>query len=268
MPANKVTISRPHVSIAAAFSKGLATQLRPAMLFAIVLPFVIALVAAIILLVFAWGPLDHWLDNTTMHWGWFQSVSGRLSGWGFATMSDWLTGILSFVALLAVSGIAGLAAAAILVMPMALKVISENSYPDLQRKGQNATLTSLSNTIKVSTIFVIGWLFTLPLWLIPFAGIALSLFWGAYAFSHMTRLDAIVEHATPEEREFVLRYYSRDFWMIGLICAAIALVPFAGFIMPVFSILVCTHFALMALKAVRAQRAALENHSTAAGGLN
>ncbi|AHG65760.1 EI24 domain-containing protein [Advenella mimigardefordensis] len=243
----------PYVSVSAAFSKGIATQMRPSMLFAIVLPFVIALITAVILLVFAWGPLDNWLDSTAMNWGWFQSTSARLSGWGFATMSDWFTGVLTFVALLAVSGIAGLAAAAILVMPMALKVISEGSYPELQKKGVNATITSLANTIKVSAIFVIGWLVTLPLWLIPFAGIALSLFWGAYAFSHMTRLDAIVEHATLEERVYVLRHYSRGFWLIGLVCAAIALIPFAGFIMPVFSILVCTHYGLMALKAVRAQ---------------
>ncbi len=244
----------PYVSVAAAFSKGLATQMRPSMLFAIILPFVIALMTAIILLIFAWGPLDNWLDNTAMHWGWFQSVSTRLSGWGFATMSDWFTGVLSFVAMLVVSGIAGLAAAAILVMPMALKAISTANYPQLQRKGENATVTSLANTIKVSTIFVVGWLITLPLWLIPFAGIALSLFWGAYAFSHMTRLDAIVEHATLQERAYVLRNYSRGFWTIGLICAAIALIPFAGFVMPVFSILVCTHYGLMAVKAVRAQQ--------------
>lgn len=249
----------PYVSIAAAFSKGLATQMRPSMLLAILLPFVIALLAAIVLLVFAWGPLDHWLDNTAMHWGWFQSVSSRLSGWGFATMSDWLTGVLSFVALLAVSGIAGLAAAAILVMPMALKVISDTGYPDLHKKGENATVTSLANTVKVSSIFVIGWLITLPLWLIPFAGIALSLFWSAYAFSHMTRLDAIVEHATLEERAYVLRHYNRGFWIIGLVCAAIALIPFAGFVMPVFSILVCTHYGLMALRAVRAQQLSVEN---------
>ena len=254
----------PYVSVAAAFSKGIATQMRPSMLFAVLLPFVIALITAVILLVFAWGPLDNWLDNTAMHWGWFQSVSTRLSGWGFVTMSDWLTGVLTFVALLAVSGIAGLAAAAILVMPLALKVIGEGSYPDVQKKGENATVTSLANTVKVSTIFVVGWLITLPLWLIPFAGIALSLFWGAYAFSHMTRLDAIVEHATLEERVYVLRHYSRGFWMIGLICAAIALIPFAGFVMPVFSILVCTHYGLMAVKAVRAQQPVVPVENSAA----
>lgn len=253
--------STPYVSVAAAFSKALATQMRPSMLFAIILPFVIAVLAALVLLIFAWTPLDNWLDNTALHWGWFQSVSTRLSGWGFATMSDWLTGVISFVALLVVSGIAGLAAAAILVMPMALKTISTTSYPELQRKGENATVTSLANTVKVSAIFIIGWLITLPLWLIPFAGIALSLFWGAYAFSHMTRLDAIVEHATLEERAYVLRHYNRGFWLIGLICAAIALIPFAGFVMPVFSILACTHYGLMALKAVRAQQPVIEGNA-------
>ena len=72
--------SAPYVSVAAAFSKALATQMRPSMLFAIILPFVIAAVVALLLLIFAWTPLDNWLDNTALHWGWFQSVSSRLSG--------------------------------------------------------------------------------------------------------------------------------------------------------------------------------------------
>lgn len=237
-----------------AFSRGFISQLRPKMLFAIVLPFLVALLSAIILLTYAWDPLDNWFYDSASKWAWFQSASNSLSGWGFSTMSDWFAGLLSFIALCAISGVIGLAVASIVIMPMVLKQLSELNYPDLERKGINATTTSITNAVKVSAIFIIGWLVTLPLWFIPFMPIVLSLFWGAYAFSHMSRLDAIVEHATPQERSYIIKKHNKSFWLIGLVCAAIALIPPFSLVMPVYSILVCTHYGLNALQESRKQQ--------------
>ena len=245
-----------------AFRKGFVSQLRPKMLFAIILPFLVALMSAIFLLSFAWSPLDNWFYESASSWRWFQAASSHLSGWGFNTMSGWLAGLFSFIALCAISGIIGLAFASIVIMPMALKQLSQFNYPDLERKGVNATTTSITNAIKVSSIFIIGWLLTLPLWFIPFMPIVLSLFWGAYAFSHMSRLDAIVEHATPQERSFILKKHNKGFWLIGLICAAIALIPPFSLIMPVYSILVCTHYGLNALQETRKQKLLSDSQTT------
>ena len=189
---------------AESFRTGLITQLQPRMLFAITIPFIVGLLSIIVLLMYAWDPLDNWFYSSASDWTWFQKAQGSLSGWGFSTMSGWIAWLLSLIALTAIGGIIGLATAAIVVTPLAVKFISKNYFPNLERRGEHANTVSTMNAIKVSSIFIIGWLLTLPLWFIPFMAIALTLFWGAYAYSHMSQVDAIVEHATAEERKYIL----------------------------------------------------------------
>lgn len=242
-----------NLSTTDSFSKGLLIQLQPRMLFALILPLVISVVSIIFLLLFAWNPLDTWFYESASKWSWFQSAAS--SDWGFSTMSDWLSGILSFITLAAIGVVIGLASASVMVTPLAVKFISERYFPNLEKRGQNANTVSTFNAVKVSLIFVFGWLITLPLWFIPFMSIALSIFWGAYAFSQMSQVDAIVEHATAEERRQILSTHKQGFWVIGLVCAALSLIPFMGLVMPVFSIIVCTHYGLKALDNHRKQMA-------------
>ncbi len=240
---------------AESFRKGLITQLQPRMLFAIAIPFVVGLLSIIVLLMYAWDPLDNWFYASASDWTWFQKAQASLGGWGFSTMSGWIAWLLSLIALTAIGGIIGLAVAAIVVTPLAVKYISKNYFPTLERRGENVNTVSIMNAVKVSSIFILGWLLTLPLWFIPFMSIALSLFWGAYAFSHMSRVDAIVEHATKEERDYILKRHNKGFWIIGLVCAALTLIPFMGLVTPVFSIIVCTHYGLHALQQLRNNQA-------------
>jgi hypothetical protein len=84
--------------------------------------------------------------------------------------------------------------------------------------------------------------------------VLLSIFWWAFAFSRMMRIDAIVEHASPEERRILLARHNTGFWMIGLICSLINLLPPAWVFLPVFSALVFAHYGLDALQRLRQER--------------
>lgn len=70
----------------------------------------------------------------------------------------------------------------------------------------------------------------------------------------MLRLDAIVEHATAEERRWLLARNNTGFWIIGLICALLNLLPPAWIILPVYSSLVYAHYGLHALQRRRAEQ--------------
>ena len=65
------------------------------------------------------------------------------------------------------------------------------------------------------------------------------------------RVDAIVEHATPEERKRLIARHGGGFWTLGLICALLNLLPPAWIVLPVFSALVCAHYGLDALQRAR-----------------
>ncbi|WP_028357111.1 EI24 domain-containing protein [Brackiella oedipodis] len=228
-----------------ALLKALRSQLHPKMLFAVCLPIVVGLISLLILSFILYSPLNHWLLNSVSQWGWVQWLMAHT---GDFAITDWFIKIISGVTVMVFSAIIGFASASIFVTPMALNLLSQQDYTQLSKQGVNANTVSITNAIKVSAITIIGWLLTLPFWLIPFMPIVLSVFWGSYAFSQMGKIDAIVEHANKAERQLILDKYNGGFWLIGLVCALLALIPLVGLlVMPVYSILANTHYGLTAL---------------------
>ncbi|OZI65253.1 EI24 domain-containing protein [Bordetella genomosp. 1] len=241
------------VRITTAFKRALVSQCHPSMLFAVLLPFLIALVGAILLLWLFWTPLTDWLRLEAGQWETVNDVDAWLVSIGLFSLKIWLVPVLAAAILLPVSGILGLTIAAIFVMPLVLRHVGKREYAGLAQLGRNATAVSVWNAIWVSVVFALGWLFTLPFWLIPPMALILSVFWWAFAFSRMLRVDAIVEHARPEERRRLIKERNGGFWIIGFILALINLIPPAWIILPVYSALVYAHYGLQALQDLRAQ---------------
>jgi hypothetical protein len=234
-----------------AFRRALISQCHPKMLFAVLLPFLIMLVGAIVLLWFFWTPLTDWLRSIVSQWSFFNNVDAWLVTAGLFSLKLYLVPVLAAAILLPASGVIGLAVAAVFVMPLVLRHVNERDYPDIRRLGRFSTAVGLWNALWVVTLFAIGWFLTLPLWLVPPMALLLSIFWWAFAFSRMMRVDAIVEHASPTERRLLLKRHNLGFWMIGLVCSLINLLPPAWVFLPVFSALVFAHYGLAALREQR-----------------
>jgi hypothetical protein len=239
------------IGVAQAFKRALVSQCHPSMLLAVLLPFAIALVGAMLLLGFFWTPLTAWLDVQASELQFLNDADAWLVGIGLFSLKIYLVPLLAVAILLPISGILGLAIAAVFVMPLVLRHVSTREYAGLERRGRNATAYSVWNAVWVTIVFAIGWVLTLPFWLIPPMGIILSIFWWAFAFSRMMRVDAIVEHASPEERRLLLERSNNGFWAIGLICSLLNLFPPAWIILPVYAGLVNAHYGLEALRRLR-----------------
>src|SRR5690606_40734361 len=124
-------------------------------LFALLLPFLVVLVGAAILLWFFWDPVTVWLSNTVMQWGWLQEVDAWLVGVGLVSLNLWLVPIAATVILLPLSGLMGLAIAAVFVMPLVLRHLGSGTYADVQERGRLGFIVSGWNAIWVMTIFVL-----------------------------------------------------------------------------------------------------------------
>ena len=247
----------PLTGVAQAFGRALRSQFHPRMLIALLLPFFIMLVGAILLLVLALGPLTSWLDQQISASSTIIQTNQWLISQGlFSLMSiqSFIVPLTAIAILLPLSGILGLAVAAVCVMPMVIAHLSGRDYKGLTLQGQQAFVVSLWNATWVSVLFMLGWLVTLPFWLVPPLGLLVSIFWWTFAFSRMMRIDAIVEHASAQERRLLIKRHQAGFWIIGLICALINLVPPAWVFLPVFSGLVYTHFGLEALRRLRSEK--------------
>jgi len=235
-----------------AFRRALASQFHPKMLLLIFLPFLIALLGAILLLWGFWTPLTEWLNTQALNWGFVNSVDQWMLAIGLFSIKLYLIPFLAVGILLPLSGVLGLVIAAIVVMPMVLRHLEARNYAGLARQGRNATAFGVWNAIWVGVVFTVGWLLTMPLWLIPPMPVLLPIFWWAFAFSRMLRVDSLVEHASPEERRHIWRRHNRKYWAMGGILSLINLFPPAWLVLPVFSALVFAHFSLEALRQLRA----------------
>ncbi|NYT65185.1 EI24 domain-containing protein [Alcaligenaceae bacterium] len=234
-----------------AFKRALVSQLHPKMLATLFLPFLIAALGAVLLMWFLWTPLTNFMNAHASEWGMVNTVDQWMVGIGLFSLKVYLTPILAAGLLLPIAGLLGIVIAAVFVMPVVLGHIQKRDYPDLERMGQHATAVGAWNALWVGVVFVSGWLITMPLWLIPPLAILLPLFWWAYAFNRMLRVDALVEHATGPERRLLYRRHNGKYWLIGLMMAILNFFPPAWLILPVYSALVFGHFSLEALRQQR-----------------
>lgn len=141
--------------------------------------------------------------------------------------------------------------AGLYVTPPVVKYLAARDYPELKRSGESGSMMGLWVTVKAVIIFIVGWIVTLPLWLIPGMAFVLPLLLTAYLLIAVMRFDALVEHATKKEMKLIKKRDSSSAWLIGLVCAFLSFVPPILLIMPVMSALAFTHHYLGNLSQLR-----------------
>lgn len=238
-------------AISRAFGRSVLSQFHPRMLLALLLPFIVVLVGSVVLIWLFWSPLTLWLRESVMQWGMFEQIDSWLVAAGLFSLNIWLVPILATMILLPVAGIAGLAIAAVFVMPIVLRHLGKTTYSDVVPRGKMGFVVSGWNAFWVVVLFCAGWLITMPLWLIPPLALILPTLWWTFAFTRMLRLDALVDVATAQERRDIIKQHNAGFWTLGLICALLSLLPPAWLILPVFSSLLFAHYSLDAVRRLR-----------------
>ncbi|MEZ2721245.1 EI24 domain-containing protein [Paenalcaligenes hominis] len=247
--------SSPWRRVRVAFSRALTSQLHPKMLAALVMPFLVALLGAVLLLWFFWTPLKEHIALWLTQWGIFTEQPDLwLVGAGLFAIKFFIVPLLTAGALLPIAGIAGLIVSAVLVMPLVLAFVQKKQAAPIHKHGQFALSYSAGNALWVGFLFIVGWLVTLPLWLIGPLALILPVFWWAFAFTRLLRVDSMVEHASAKERKILLARHNKEYWFMGMMLSLLNLLPLAWFVLPVFSALVFAHFNLAALAELRAEQ--------------
>lgn len=90
--------SPPHgrsAAMARAFKRALLSQCHPAMLFAVLLPFLIALVGSILMMWLFWTPLTDWLRMELARWGAVNRVDDWLAAVGMFSLKLYLAPVIA-----------------------------------------------------------------------------------------------------------------------------------------------------------------------------
>ncbi len=251
----RTTDSSVFSRIGSAFFKGCVSQLHPRMLVLLILPFLIALALWALSAWLFWDPLVAWLKDS---WLLSSRLISFLGEWLKPLgMSDLGRGLASFVALLLLFPLViatGMIAIAVFAMPAVMRFLSVRHYPNLQRQGSFSVWANLLNALFSVAVFALGYLASLPLWLIPPLALIVPWLWWGWLTARIMRFDSLVEHATPQEREALISKYRREYWTLGLLVSALNYVPPLFLITPVLSALVFGHFSLARLTEYRTVR--------------
>jgi hypothetical protein len=206
-------------------------------------PALLALVAWTVLTVFLLDRLiATFLDLPPMSW---------LTGWGAVWLAKLFAALGGWLLIIAAAYLTAILLAAILILPLLLNHVAASEYPELARMGKDSVVAATWNSLSAALLFMVGWLLTLPLWLVPGLGLVLPLFWMAWLNRRTFAYDALAVHASDGEWQLLRKQHAAPLLMLGITLALLAHLPLIGLLAPTLAALAYIHYTLEALRQLR-----------------
>lgn len=174
-----------------------------------------------------------------------------LSGWGLAWLAAAMAYLGGWMAIFAIAYLTASLLAAIVIMPLMLKHLAENEYSDVAAMGKDSFVAAAANSVLASIFFVVAWVATIPLWLIPGFSLAIPLLLMAWLNRRTFAYDALSMHATDTEWASIRKERKAQLFMLGLTMALLAHIPVVGLLVPALAALSFVHYGLEALRRSR-----------------
>ena len=234
-----------------ALSKGLKSQLQPKMLLLMLWPMLLALLF--------WGGMFWWFwdvwAGALFKLAQGMGLEARLVEWGFVWIAHGLITFLLFSLLIPAVYVTSLFFAAVFAMPVMLNFVVARDYPDLEMKRGGTFIGSVWNALFAVVVFLILWIVTLPLWLIPFGALVVPTLLSAYINRRLFMFDALMDHASREEFEQIKARANGRLFGLGAILGFVHYIPILNFFTPIYIGLAYIHFCLTALQRLREESA-------------
>lgn len=231
--------------------RALADSFRPRMLMLTLISVAAAVVFWIVVL---WLAVDPLVNLSMWALGWLGFDMAATAGSEFFLLG-WLKALLVpltvFGFLWPIVATSAVLLAGLYVTPPVVTYLSQRDFPHVAKSGDSGTVKGLWITIKATIIFIVLWIVTLPLWLIPGMALILPIVLTAYLLQEVMRFDSMSEHATSKEIKILKKRDSSSAWLIALVCAFLSLIPPILLIMPVMSALAFTRFYMYQLEQLR-----------------
>jgi len=114
---------------------------------------------------------------------------------------------------------------AVFMTPTMVALVAERRFPTLERKKGGSMLASLLWSLGSTLLAVVALVLSVPLWLIPPLILVLPpLIWGWLTYRVMS-YDALVDHASSEERRQIFKEHRASLLAIGVISGYLGAAP-------------------------------------------
>jgi len=226
-----------------ALMRSLASLRRGKVWVYVLVPALFSLVLWVVLAIWGLGVLVDWLLG--------HPPMSLLIGWGLAWLAHILAYMGGWMAIFAGAYLTASLLAAVVIMPLLLKHLSETEYRDVAPMGKDSFVAAAVNSVLASLLFIAGWLLSLPLWIIPGLSLILPLLLMAWLNRRTFAYDALSMHATVAEWQAIRQQNKAPLFMLGLSMALLAHIPLLGLLVPALAALSFVHYGLEALRRSR-----------------
>lgn len=230
-----------------AFGRAIWSQLHFKMLLLSVLPFVLSIAVWGFALWLYLQPMIDGLLNYFHEYDGFRYSNDILMWVGLGAFKMVVVPLIAMWILLPLMILTALIFVAVMAMPVIVRHVGSRQYRELETRKGGTLLGSLWMASSSFAIFLLLWLVTLPLALIPpLTFVIQPVLWGWLVYRVMA-YDALAEHADAEERKTILRTHRWQLLAIGAITGAMGAAPSLLWLGGAFSVL---FFPLLAAAAI------------------
>ena len=205
--------------------RAIASQLHVRMLLLTLLPLLIGLGLWTLLLWQGLQPLIDQLHQWFSQYALFKGVGERMDMWGLSAIRTLMVPLMAMWLLLPLMILSALLLVLFLAMPAIARHVAANHYPQLIMRHGGTLAGSLWVSLSSFIVFLILWLVTLPLNLVPLFALCIQpLLWG-WLTSRVMAYDALADFADPDERSMILNQKRWSLLIIGIVTGSLGAVP-------------------------------------------
>jgi hypothetical protein len=172
-----------------------------------------------------WEPSVAWVRDTVVTWAWVQLVLGWLHLQGTPDLFVTLAPLLVILAITPLLVVLSLLAVSWMMTPLLVNRVAQRRFRHLERREGASLLASAGWTLGCTLLALIGFVLTLPLWLVPpLVMVIPPLVWGWLTYRLMA-FDALAQHASRQERIEIMRRHRLPLLLMGLVAGYLGAVP-------------------------------------------
>ncbi len=226
----------------------LANLLHPRMLWLMIWPMLISLVAWGTAAFLLWGATAVWIAAHLKRWLETGMLFISFDTGGVTLVAAHVLMVLLFVPLVYFTALLILS---IFGMQAMVEHIASRRFPQLVRRRGGSFAGSLLNSLVALGGLAALAIVSIPFWLIPPLWPAIPVVIMGWVNERVLRYDALAEHATAEEMRIIFVSRRKALYGLGVALALLAYVPLVGFVAPVLFGLAIIHLLLGELETLR-----------------
>jgi hypothetical protein len=208
-----------------AFWRAAMYCLHPRVIALSVLPLVIMAVVSLGLGYFYWEAAIAAVRSNLESFALLDTMVGWLERLGLSNLRVVLAPVLLLFLAIPVIVIVSLLFVSIFMTPAMVALVAERRFAGLERKKGGSLLASVLWSLGSTLLAAIALLLSIPLWLVPPLILILPpLIWGWLTYRVMS-YDALVDHASSEERRQIFKEHRGSLLAIGIISGYLGAAP-------------------------------------------